>query len=265
VRGLGAGIALLLVAGVALADDVESVQTKDGSVYRGELVERVVNDHVTLKLATGEIKTIAWSDIKPSETRPPPPRPPDGVAITFESDEPRATLQRYVGSGNVAVDYVTPYGTTVGSGDADLALFQDVCTSPCSQHIAPGGRFRVGGEGLVPTDSFTLKADEPSQISASMSSRGKRTAGKYLTITGIAPTLVGAIFLGVAPSESSVAPCAGCVNMQASMFLWGGIVTGVGATMLTIGIVLWATSGSSAIVNGVHVGHVRLAPQGLVF
>ncbi len=261
-RGRGAGIALLLVASVALADGTETIRTKDGSVYRGELVERVVNDHVTIKLATGEIKSIAWADVATD----PPPRPaPVGVEISFDADTPRATLQRYVGSGDVAVDYVTPYGTTVGSGDAELSLYRDVCTSPCNQRIAPGGRYRVSGEGLVPTDSFTLSATESSRISASMSSRGKRTAGKWLTIIGIAPTLVGGLLLGVAPSESPVAPCAGCVNLQASMYLWGGIAAGVGATMLTIGIVLWATSGSSAMVNGVQVGRAKLVPQGLVF
>ena len=268
-RGRFAGVALVLLASGALADDVESVRTRDGSVYRGELVERVVNDHVTLKLATGEIKTIPWADIQPAApSQPPPPsRPadPPSVEISFEADPSRAVLQRYVGSGNVSVDYVTPYGVTVGSGDGELSLYRDVCSSPCNQRVPADGRYRVAGEGLVATDSFTLHPDEHNRITASLSSKGKRTAGKYLTITAILPTLVGGILLGVAPAESSVAPCDGCVNLQASMYLWGGIIAGVGVTMLTVGIVLWATSGSSAAIDGVQVGGVRISPRGVVF
>jgi hypothetical protein len=40
---------------------IENVTTKNGSVYHGEIIEKVVRDHVTIKLATDEIKTIVGS------------------------------------------------------------------------------------------------------------------------------------------------------------------------------------------------------------
>ncbi len=273
---VGAIVCALAVASSARADETETVRTKDGSIFRGDLVEKVVNDHVTIKMATGEVKRIEWDDI---ETKPPPPPPPqkptkpsgDEVDVSFTSDDPKATLQQYVGSGGVTVDYVTPYGTTLGSGDAELGLFRDVCTSACTQRVSSAGRFRVAGEGLIPTDSFTLQKSGPNQVSASMSSRGKRTAGKVLTIyTGAPFTAIGALVLVAGAVATPGAPCAGCVDAHASLLLWGGIITGVSVTMLTIGIILWATSGSSATLNGEHValrlpGKMRLGVGGLSF
>jgi hypothetical protein len=262
-------LGVLLASSIALADETEVVHTRNGSVYRGELVEKVVDDHVTIKLATGEIKRIEWADIDASPPKPPPPPPQQQqrptsptVEVSFESDDSHATLQRYVGSGEVTVDYVTAYGTTLGSGDGEMAMYRDVCVASCTERIPAGGRFRVAGQGLIPTDSFVLHSNESNQITASMSSRGKRRAGQYLTLFGAAPTLIGAGLLVAAPGSSSVAACNGCVNLQASLFLWGGIVTGVGVTMLVVGIVLWATSGSTATLNGTKVG---FHPSGIVF
>src|SRR5580704_5570203 len=63
-------LATSLLAGSARADGPASealrdvgVATKDGATYRGELVEKVPGDHVTLKLASGEIKRFAWTDV----------------------------------------------------------------------------------------------------------------------------------------------------------------------------------------------------------
>jgi hypothetical protein len=50
----------------------ETVRTKNGAVYHGELVESVPTDHVTLKLATGAIKRIDQADIVDGLDEPPP-------------------------------------------------------------------------------------------------------------------------------------------------------------------------------------------------
>jgi hypothetical protein len=67
-------------------------------------------------------------------------------------------------------------------------------------------------------------------------------------------TTVGALLMVVGGMSSSRVACEGCVNIQASMYLWGGIVGGVGIGMLATGIGLWATSSSSVSVNGAQVG-----------
>jgi hypothetical protein len=77
---------LLAACGVAMAlrapaDDAQTVTLRDGTSLTGEVVEFVENDHVTLKLASGETRRIAWSDLAiPAhapkiETADPPPTP----------------------------------------------------------------------------------------------------------------------------------------------------------------------------------------------
>lgn len=40
------------------------IDLTDGSIYRGELIEYVPKDHLTLRLPTGEIRSFAWAGIK---------------------------------------------------------------------------------------------------------------------------------------------------------------------------------------------------------
>src|ERR1700733_6490417 len=79
------------LAGVppAAADIDEWVRLKDGTVVQGALVELTPNDHITIHLATGEIRRIAWADIDSSgtgnsdasapPTSMPPAAPTDGA------------------------------------------------------------------------------------------------------------------------------------------------------------------------------------------
>jgi hypothetical protein len=61
---LAAPLAVVLSASDAHAQTViVLVELKDGSSYQGDLVEKVPSDHVTIKLATGEIKRFDWSSI----------------------------------------------------------------------------------------------------------------------------------------------------------------------------------------------------------
>jgi hypothetical protein len=65
-----------------------SVVTKDGSMYRGEVLEYTINSHITLKLASGDSKRIAWDDI--DQVSPPRPKspPPSSAAPSAPSSPP---------------------------------------------------------------------------------------------------------------------------------------------------------------------------------
>ena len=67
-HGTALATLLLLVPIAAMAWEPERVSLRNGGVVRGALVEKVPGDHITLKLATGEIRTIPWQDIAESET-----------------------------------------------------------------------------------------------------------------------------------------------------------------------------------------------------
>lgn len=55
-----------------------SVVTKDGSMYRGEVLEYTIGSHIVLKLSSGDSKRIVWDDI--DQVSPPRPKSPSGAA-----------------------------------------------------------------------------------------------------------------------------------------------------------------------------------------
>lgn len=66
-----------------------TVITKDGSMYRGEVMEYVMNSHITLKLAAGDNKRIAWDDI--DQVSPPKPKTPAASPSQSPSPPPSST------------------------------------------------------------------------------------------------------------------------------------------------------------------------------
>jgi hypothetical protein len=91
---LGVTAAWVCLAGVAHAEP-ERVELRDGTILQGELVEKVPGDHVTLKLATGEVRRIEQGAIAEPRPKGPdslaPPRDP-GVPVSIQSDRPGTTL-----------------------------------------------------------------------------------------------------------------------------------------------------------------------------
>lgn len=61
-----------------------SVVTKDGSMYRGEVLEYTIGSHIVLKLSSGESKRIVWDDIDQVS----PPRPKSPPAASSSSPPP---------------------------------------------------------------------------------------------------------------------------------------------------------------------------------
>ena len=73
----------LALPGLALAQSDGAIErtvvTQDGAMYRGEVREYVVGDHITLKLDTGELQRIPWADavqISPPRSKPSKAPPP---------------------------------------------------------------------------------------------------------------------------------------------------------------------------------------------
>ncbi len=265
----------MLVSANSFADDLETVRTQDGSVYRGELIEKVVDDHITIKLGTGEIKRFEWAILsapQPTSTpqpvaTPKQPQAPSGVPISFEADDERAKLQMLRGTGTVDVDYVTPTGVTMWTSQKEIDLYRDICgTGTCI--VDPAGHFRVGGHDLIATEHFTVNPG--ATVHASMSTTARRSAGRTMTIYFGAPlTVVGALLLAVAPLSSDVPACDDCVRFQSTLYLWSAIVGGVGLGLLIPGIVLWAGAHSNATVSdrasAMVSPRLRLGVDGLHF
>ena len=107
-------VACLVWTSTASADDTITVWLKDGSMVRGELVERVPNKHLTIKLATGEVRKIEWTEIdhdsigEKKET--PEPKKEDPAEDDDSAHKPNA-------KNKAASDYVPPdVSTSDGAG-----------------------------------------------------------------------------------------------------------------------------------------------------
>jgi len=171
---------------IAAAREID-VTLKNGASYHGKLVERVPGDHITIQLATGEVKTFAWEDIESDEADEPAPKkkpapPPTetseepGYYVTIKTEQTGVVLEQAIGS------------TTVGNVTG--THWRRVCTAPCNVEVR-GGAYRLNGEGLRSTGTFTI--DRNATLEASLGNSGAMTAGMTLLGGGLLFGLIGLI------------------------------------------------------------------------
>ena len=245
--------AILLVSGLALGDSDEVVTLHDGSRFRGTLVELVPHDHVTLKLATGEVRRFDWANVEKTEevgASAPPSAPvqPQGVTVNVAAPSTRTVvLQRRTGSMTVP-----------GRGEAPI--WADACTAPCDVAV-PSGIYRLAGPGVAPTGAFDLPDHGRVRVDGTLGSAGGRVAGFVLATIGGALLITGVVWgvLGIAFATSPI-------NKATSDFavgygVVGGVSGGVGLLCLIPGIILLVNNSSHAAV----VQLARLTTTGLRF
>jgi hypothetical protein len=153
---LGAWALIVLIPlGAAAADSprTEWVVLKSGAVYQGELVEKVPGDHLTLKLATGEIKNFGWNELDdtPIEPRylpwPEPDRSPRrlagrhlSVGLGWGWDSPLSfpgeVLVEYEPTAWFGVQLEGRYGNSLGPSLSEMVHF--------GLPVFDAGRFGIG-------------------------------------------------------------------------------------------------------------------------
>jgi hypothetical protein len=250
---------------MAATDDATiTVWTKDGSMFRGEVVERVPNDHVTIKLATGETKRVEWKDldhdslgdrpaIAPAATRPRHERRAE-LRVHFEADHANAVLEREIGS------------TSSDGGGQTRIVFGTVCQAPCDDVLPAGPGYRVSGPGLRPSDSFSLSGRDDVVIKARNGSASAYSFGGGLMMWSLLPLAIGGSLAFLTPKDTADYDYSGLRRS-------GYVVLGIGVTMVAVGITLLVVNRSSVEVNGASVasrnpGHgsaFALTPTGFVF
>lgn len=132
-----------LLPAVAAAQQPEgpterSVVTQDGAMYRGEVQEYVIGDHITLKLDSGEQKRIAWGDavqISPPRSKAKPaPKPDDGSAGSRPPSTPTTTpsptgeTKGPTASKSEPINNPKPVATVVPPGTERTVTTQDGVT-----------------------------------------------------------------------------------------------------------------------------------------
>lgn len=200
-----------------------TVVARDGATFHGQMVEKIPGQYVTLRLATGEQRRIAWWFIQSLIG-------PDGtdqitgpqVAIDFRADDDRAKLQKLGKDGE----------------------WFDACQSPCRGRVSATGIYRVGGDGIRRSESFKLTHDG-TRIDASVGTTGRTVGGAILGIGGGAVAYVGLIMLLVGastePQTSSGGPSRPLTNDErsdlmtvGSLMLLGGAGAGVGGLLILL-------------------------------
>lgn len=226
---------MVLASSVALADADQLVVLHDGSRFRGTLVELVPNDHVTIKLATGEVRRFAWGDVEKSEEVGAEP-PPSGVFVTLDAPQ-GAVLQRRTGT-------IASTGKMNGA-----AIWSDSCSAPCDTTVLPGS-YRVAGPHFRSSNEFDLPASGRVRVDAKLGSASGSLAGAILSLFGGVLVVEAAVdgVLAIAFATSSNA------TTHQGAVVWGaiaGIAGGVGIALLVPGIIIISNNASNATVTRV--------------
>ena len=101
----------------------------------------------------------------------PPPygyAPPVGVPISLTANSPQAVLLQQ-DPQRVAI--------WVGGRTGVMESWRQVCHAPCQASVDPYATYKVGGDGLTESRSFTLPAGGPISLKARTGSRGASIGG----------------------------------------------------------------------------------------
>jgi hypothetical protein len=222
----------LATGGAARGAEVERVDLRDGGAVQGELVERVPGDHVTLKLATGEVRRIEWAAIAavaPGAGAGEPAR--RTMPVSVSSDHPGTSLYR--------VDRLATLITVRGYGT--LARIAKVCDAPCQTRLEadPDVSYYADGPDLPASRAFTL-ADPVRSLTVTGGSTTMLGLGAAsILVGGLAVATGGSLWIIGAVQTSDAARTGHSVGPNGHTLTRAGMGTLIsGVALVAIGIPL---------------------------
>jgi hypothetical protein len=157
------------------------------------------------------------------------------VTVVLRANTPRATLER---RDSIATYAGVPIKDAAIFG---LATWSPACTAPCEAALDPKYTYRIGGDGLVPSDSFVLPHDGSKLVmDAKMGSAAERVSGLGLSVMGAGGLVLGATALAISPILA--ADDVGSSTARAAVLGSGIAVTALSATVFGVGLYLWSHS-----------------------
>jgi len=178
--------------------------------------------------------------IAPRTARADEPAGPAAPAVVqLDADDHRATIERRVGTQS-------PSGMPLlETGLFSVGQWEHACVSPCSLKLDPRYSYRVAGDGLVPTDSFSLPpGGDRVRVDARMGSSTGRVVGVVTTAGGIVALGAGALALIATPILES--ENVGSEGFRTGVLAGGLGAVSVGAIAVAMGAYLWLSNGSTA-------------------
>lgn len=275
-RSVALATALAFTLGIsvpAFAKEID-VNLKTGASYSGQLVERIPGDHVTIKLATGEVKRFEWEELAEEEASPEAPKAespkpespkaetpkPEAPAAKVKAKPKQVTAEPEEGAYEVTIETAQegvalerPLGTTT-LGYAEAQHWERVCAAPCNRAV-PGGEYRIGGNGLRKSALFII--DSPTTINAKLGKQGAFSAGVAVGVGGATLGLVGAVILSRPSHGDDTGKNVGLATIV------------IGLAMAGVGLVLGMSNSSQVKVNDKLIAKpkstLRFVGDGFVF
>jgi len=168
-----------------------------------------------------------------------PTAAPKGPVVELSADDEGATIEKRVGTTG-------PSGLgIVETGVLSVGQWQHACVAPCQMRLDPNYSYRVAGDGLVPTGSFTIpRESDHVRVDARMGSSPARVGGMLITGGGVLALAAGAAALIATPILES--EDVGSKGFRSGVLAGGIGALSVGAIATTIGLFMWLSNGSSA-------------------
>lgn len=171
---------------------------------------------------------------QPTEATSESSKQPEGARVLFVSNRSDAALEKHIGSVDLLSGNGSPSGTT--------NLWARVCLAPCEAWVDPSGEFRIGGEGVSPSSSFTLAPqDGPLRIDANAGSQRALSLGKTFVSTGIGLLALGTLLLVVPKSGDDPSSTSAFKTLRGV----GYGALGAGSALMLTGIPLWVANGTT--------------------
>lgn len=237
---------------------IDTVQLRNGTVYRGQVLEIQPNSHVSIAVPGAGTKKVAWADVEKvivaSYTGPLPPSATAGTPVPYVAAStppldapmqgPRARV--HIHAKTPVLLYRKPAGTEAWS---------KACASPCDVELPIGDTYRLTGNGVPQTKEFKLDAP----------------AGGSVEINFDPPSTPGMLFGGTLAYGGAIAAYVGLLVTLASTGSssskadgrTAGLVTmGVGTGVGVLGLLLFLHSSATDIdqKSGTARGDARRAP-----
>jgi hypothetical protein len=189
-----------------------------------------------------------------------PATAPAQTHVTLLADDAHAALEKQAGT-------LTPPGAIARElGFGAVSSWQTVCAAPCGVAVDPHGVYRVAGDGLVPSSSFSLGSLRDRVTLDSRSGNAFMRFGGVLLAAGgaAAAALGGGSFVTALVLDQNGT---GSPQLRDSLRYGGLAVAGTGVVAAAVGVYLYLTNGTTVRTDaGTQVGSgPRATPAGFTF
>jgi hypothetical protein len=201
------------VQATAQATPPDIVKLKNGSLYRGTVMELVAGDHVDIRVPSGETKRFPMSDVEyagpasgaptPEPPQPAPSPEPAPAAprplVTVEANEARVHLVATTPDTDFHIrtaDATAVGWTGRGMYTAVARGYTHICAAPCNATL-PAGKQRLA---LSQGGKSPVEPDEPVTIPEAATVRGT-----YVSYAGTRALGIGIMIASVAAGAIMVA------------------------------------------------------------